>query len=228
MVITLNRKKEENGIRPLKPSRDLQGVASLIEEAFAQELDQSGRTALQEMRMMGRWGFLLGWLDILSPDVNTHLNGFVWLEEGQIIGNVTVSRHAPGAKHWFISNVAVTKLYRGRGVARALMTAAIEFVKEMQGYEISLQVRRGNTPAIELYKSLGFKIYLGHQLSLSPESRPNPLSGTTGRLEHQRASIKFTRYISCLYISTSGRANEHPTRTPPTSESFSIRDGNSV
>ncbi len=157
MVITLNRPKEENGIRPLKPSRDLQGVASLIEEAFAQELDRSGRMALREMRMMGRWGFLLGWLDILSPDVNTHLNGFVWVEDGRIVGNVTVSRHAPGAKHWFISNVAVTKLYRGRGIARALMTAAIEFVKEMRGYEISLQVRRGNASAIGLYESSGFK-----------------------------------------------------------------------
>lgn len=157
MVITLNRKQEENGIRPLKPSRDLQGVAALIEEAFAQELDRSGRTALREMRLMGRWGFLLGWLDFLSPDVNTHLNGFVWVEDGRIIGNVTVSRHAPGAKHWFISNVAVTKEYRARGVARALMIAAIEFVKEMRGYEISLQVRRGNLPAIRLYETLGFK-----------------------------------------------------------------------
>jgi ribosomal protein S18 acetylase RimI-like enzyme len=157
MVITLNRRNEENGLRPLIPSRDLQGVALLIEEAFATELDRSGRVALREMRMMGRWGFLFGWLDVFSPDVNTHLNGFVWLEDGRIVGNVTVSRSAPGGKHWFISNVAVAKTHRGRGIARALMTAALEYVKEMHGNVISLQVRQGNQPAIKLYESFGFR-----------------------------------------------------------------------
>lgn len=157
MVITLNRKVEEDGLRPLMPSRDLRGVADLIEEAFAQELDQAGRVALRDMRMMGRWGFLLGWLDFLSPDITTHLNGFVWLERGRIVGNVTVSRSAPGSKHWYISNVAVSKFYRGRGIARTLMEASLEYVREMRGQVISLQVRRGNQPAIKLYQSLGFK-----------------------------------------------------------------------
>ena len=157
MVITLNRKIEKDGLRPLKPSRDLCGVADLIEEAFARELDQAGRTALRDMRMMGRWGFLFGWLDYFSPDVNTHLNGFVWLEQGRIVGNVTVSRNAPGSKHWFISNVAVSQLYRKRGIARALMTAALEYVREMRGYVVSLHVNQGNQPAIQLYQSLGFK-----------------------------------------------------------------------
>lgn len=157
MVITLNRKNKETGLRALKPSKDLNGVATLIEEAFASELDQAGRIALREMHRMGHIGFLLGWLDFLSPDVNSHLNGFVWLEDGQIVGNITVNRNAPGAKHWFISNVAVSKSYRGRGIARTLMDAAVEFVKEMNGYEISLQVRQGNQPAIRLYEAFGFK-----------------------------------------------------------------------
>ena len=157
MVIALNRKKEENGLRPLRPSQDLNGVATLIEEAFALELDQAGRAALREMHRIGQWGFLLGWLDYFTPDVKTYLNGFVWLENGRIVGNITVSRNSPGAKHWFISNVAVAKEYRRRGIARALMTAAVEFVKEMRGYDISLQVRQGNLSAVSLYESLGFQ-----------------------------------------------------------------------
>lgn len=157
MVITLNRKQPENGLRPLIPSRDLQGVASLIEDVFALELDIAGRTALREMKRMGRLGFLLGLFDYLNPDVNSHLNGFVWLENGKIVGNVTVSRNTPGARHWFISNVAVAESHRRRGIARALMIAAVDFVKDMYGQEISLQVRRGNTAAINLYKSFGFR-----------------------------------------------------------------------
>ncbi|MFQ5576147.1 MAG: GNAT family N-acetyltransferase [Anaerolineae bacterium] len=158
MAITfIRRAGADNGIRPLKPSRDLRDVAGLIEEAFASELDRTGRAALREMRWLGRWGFLLFWLDVLSPDVNTHLNGFVSVERGQIVGNATVSRSAPGARHWFISNVAVAKLHRGRGTARQLMEAAIEYVKEMRGQSISLYVRQGNAPAIHLYQSMGFK-----------------------------------------------------------------------
>jgi ribosomal protein S18 acetylase RimI-like enzyme len=157
MAITLSRKSEENGIRPMKPSRDLQGVAGLIEEAFAVELDRSGRAALREMRLMGHWGFLLLWLDYLSPDVNTHLNGFVWVDNGRIVGNVTVSRNSQGSKHWFISNVAVAKSHRRQGIARAFMETAVDFVKETRGHVVSLQVRQGNEPAVRLYESMGFR-----------------------------------------------------------------------
>jgi len=174
MVITLNRKNEENGIRPLKPSRDLQGVANLIEEAFAIELDQPGRVALREMRLMGRWGFLLGWFDYLSPEANPHLNGFVWVENGRIVGNVTLSRHTTGSRHWFISNVAVARSHRRRGIARALMTTAINFVKEMRGQSISLQVRRGNEPAIGLYESLGFKYISAMSYLYLPRVKETP------------------------------------------------------
>lgn len=158
MAITVwNKETGDNGLRPLKPSKDLGEVAALIEEAFADELDRSGRSALREMRWMGRWGFLLGWLDYLSPDVNTNLNGFVWLDNGAIVGNTTISRNAASSRQWFISNVAVLKTRRRRGIAHQLMVAAIEYIKEMRGTSASLQVRKGNGPAIHLYESMGFR-----------------------------------------------------------------------
>ncbi len=156
MAIIAVRRPAKNGLRPLLPSKDLLGVANLIEEAFAGEMDRTGRRALREMRWMGRWGVMLLWLDYLSPDVNTYLNGFVWLEDGKIVGNTTVSRSSADGRRWFISNVAVLKTYRGQGIARAMMAAALDFVHQMRGNVISLQVRQGNAPAIHLYKSLGF------------------------------------------------------------------------
>jgi ribosomal protein S18 acetylase RimI-like enzyme len=157
MAITLTGRNNDNGIRPLKPSQDLAGVANLIEEAFASELDRSGRAAIREMRMMGRLGFLLFWMDYFGPDVNSHLNGFVWVDHGHIVGNITVSRRAPASRHWFISNVAVLKSHRGQGLARQLMDTAIEYVREMHGQTVSLQVRQGNTPAEHIYETMGFK-----------------------------------------------------------------------
>ncbi len=157
MAIALRRKIPENGLRPLKPSKDLLGIADLIEEAFASELDRNGRKALREMRWMGRWGKILFLMDYMSPDVNTYLNGFVWEENGKIVGNATVNRNSRDGRRWFISNVAVAKGFRGRGIARALMDASLEFVHEMRGHVVSLQVREGNEPAIHLYRSMGFK-----------------------------------------------------------------------
>ncbi len=157
MAIAIRRKTFENGLRPLKPSKDLPGIADLIEEAFSDELDRRGRKALQEMRWMGRWGKVLFLMDYMSPDVNTYLNGFVWEENGRIVGNATVNRNSHDGRRWFISNVAVAKDFRGRGIARALMDASLEFVREMRGHVVSLQVRQGNEPAIRLYRSMGFK-----------------------------------------------------------------------
>ena len=73
MSITLiSHKKNNNGLRPLKPSRDLSGVADLIEEAFSTELDQSGRAALNEMRWMGRWGLFLFWRKCTGSSIRLH------------------------------------------------------------------------------------------------------------------------------------------------------------
>lgn len=178
MAISLTRRrKEDHGLRPLIPSRDLRGIADLIEEAFSHELDRSGQAALREMRWMGTWGVLLLWFDYFSPDVNTYLNGFVWVNHGKIVGNITVNRNAPEAKHWFISNVAVAKGHQRQGIAQALLLAAISFVEEMQGQAISLQVRQDNAPAIHLYEKVGFEQISGtsflhmprpHRVDLQP------------------------------------------------------------
>ncbi len=180
MAITLVRRRtEDTGLRPLRPSRDMLGVADLIEEAFAGEFDRSGRKALREMREFGRWGFLMAWVDWFASDVNTNLNGFVWTDRGKIVGNTTISRNAADSRQWFVSNVAVAKPYRGRGIARQLMEAAIEYAKELRGKSVSLYVRRGNKAAVHLYQSMGFKYVSATSLLYLPrvktvESLPLP------------------------------------------------------
>lgn len=145
------------GLRPMDPIKDLEGVADLIEEAFADDLDRSGQSALQELRWLSRLKPVLWWMVLFSSDYNDFLSGFVWEEGGQIVGNVTVNRTAPGSRRWLISNLAVAKNYRGRGIARGLMYASLELVKEYNGSSVSLQVRADNAPARHLYQSLHFK-----------------------------------------------------------------------
>lgn len=53
----------------------------------------------------------------------------------------------------YITNVAVLPEYRRRGIAKALLERALENEAEF----ITLEVRESNSPAIELYKKLGFE-----------------------------------------------------------------------
>jgi len=188
MVAVIARPKTEaSGLRPLEPSRDLAEVARLIQIAFADELDRAGRAALREMRNMSRLGPLLWWLDRASIEFSELLSGFVWVEEGRIVGNITVSRAAPGSHRWIISNVAVAEPYRGQGIARTLMDAAIELICEWGGKLITLQVRDNNAPALHLYRSLGFQEIFGTaylRLDHVPEVEPQRFHSARLRPRH--------------------------------------------
>ena len=54
-------------------------------------------------------------------------------------------------------NVAVSPLYRRRGVAKALIDALTQQLKERGSRCLTLEVRASNAPAIALYSSMGFQ-----------------------------------------------------------------------
>jgi len=62
-------------------------------------------------------------------------------------------------KKGHVISIAVRPGYRRRGIGEKLMINAMESLKKYYGAEeIYLEVRVSNTPAISLYKKLGFKI----------------------------------------------------------------------
>jgi ribosomal protein S18 acetylase RimI-like enzyme len=158
MVISVaNKGKKFRGIKPMEPSRDLRQVAVLIEEAFADQLDFQGQKVLRELKTISRLGPFLWLLDRLSPEFHETFSGFVWVEEGRVVGNVTVNRPNWRSRRWFISNVAVGRAYQGQGIARELMQAAIGMACDRGGEWVTLQVRADNVPALKLYRDLGFE-----------------------------------------------------------------------
>ena len=147
----------ETGIRPFDLSRDLRAVAELIAVAFAHELDDRGNAALREMRVMSHFGGFLGLVNRNTGEFNDMLNGFVWVESGKVVGNVTVQRSDKIGSRWQIANVAVAPGYRGRGLSRRLMETAIDHVESCGGDWAVLQVYARNAIARRLYDSLGFE-----------------------------------------------------------------------
>jgi ribosomal-protein-alanine N-acetyltransferase len=61
-------------------------------------------------------------------------------------------------KKGHIVSVAVLHQYRRKGIGKALVTQALENMRIYNAKQCFLEVRVTNTPAIELYKKLGFEI----------------------------------------------------------------------
>ncbi len=137
--------------------RDLRPVAELIADAFADELDEGGKAALREMRVLSYMGTLFGWFNRSALDFNSTFGGFVWMEEGRVVGNVTLQKADSYGNRWQIANVAVSPTYRGRGIARNLVLTALDYAKEMGGRWVVLQVRGNNQVALGLYERIGFE-----------------------------------------------------------------------
>ncbi len=79
-----------------------------------------------------------------------------WLvaeEDGKLIGYVGSQSVAPEAD---VMNLAVAPEWRNKGIGRALMTALIAQLHSRGITALFLEVRVGNTPAQNLYQSLGF------------------------------------------------------------------------
>jgi ribosomal protein S18 acetylase RimI-like enzyme len=144
-------------LRALNIVRDLPGVADLVEQCFANTMDSEGRNYIQQMRRAGQDNSFLHWASKAVETVSMPLSGYIWEENGEIIGNVSLIpyRHAR-KKYYLIANVAVRPEYRKRGIGRALTVAAMQLAKHRHADETWLHVRDDNPGAIELYRSLGF------------------------------------------------------------------------
>lgn len=147
-----------SGIRPINLKTDLAQLADLIEIVFAPSLDEGGRAAIREMRYLSKLGAGLTLLGRFNEIVMGVKLGYVWEEAGQVIGNVSLYPAFMPAERdvWIIANVGVHPDYQGRGIARKLMHAALDALRERHARAAILQVDYDNYKAIHLYDSLYF------------------------------------------------------------------------
>jgi GNAT superfamily N-acetyltransferase len=132
-------------------------VAELIETAFGKGLDRAGRRMLGWMRTLGRAGWL-GWLMgywLLPPA--SRPRGFVWENQGRIVGNASLLPVEGFSDRWVLANVAVHPDSRREGIARSLILACLDWMEQRKNRILLLQVEHESMPARRLYSSLGFK-----------------------------------------------------------------------
>lgn len=149
-----------NGMRPINLSTDLASLAELLEICFGGTMDEAGRATIRELRALSRAGSLATWINRFDRLLGGLQQGFVWLDDGRLIGNTTVTpANYPRSmgRGALIANVAVHPDYRRRGLARMLMEASLDLLRAQGNRFAVLQVDADNDGAQHLYEGLGFR-----------------------------------------------------------------------
>lgn len=155
----VRRRESRQGLQPFNPTQDLKDVAELLRIAFQDELGRRETAWLQEMETISVLKPIIWLLDQVNIAIGRLLHGFVWIADGRVVGNVTISRQS--SRNWLISNVAVHPDYRRRGIASDLMDASIDWIRKRNAHWATLEVRRDNEAAKSLYFDMGFVVVDG-------------------------------------------------------------------
>jgi ribosomal protein S18 acetylase RimI-like enzyme len=145
-------------MRPLNVLRDLSTVADLIELCFSPMMDNDGQRYLSDMRRASRDDSFLHWASRVTETASLPLTGYVWEQDGRIVGNASlIPFRDKGKRIYLIANVATHPDYRRRGIGRALTERVMKLARDKKASALWLHVRDDNPGAIKLYADLGFQ-----------------------------------------------------------------------
>ncbi len=180
MAVPLADHRPMVGPRPAEFPKDMAGIADLIELCFHGSLDSTGLALLRRARTLASSGSF-GWQvyrRLGSTEEMDWFHGFVWSEAGRIVGNVSLAPSRGSPRTWAIANVAVHPASRRKGIARALTLLALAEIRALAGERAVLQVKTDNSPALDLYLSLGFGEITRRALWTRPRGYPQPREET--------------------------------------------------
>jgi ribosomal protein S18 acetylase RimI-like enzyme len=154
-------------MRPIKLPDDLLPLGELLVDTFQYPENEAWSVQSDEqeqlvegMKNLSRMWPLIRLIQVLSPPLRDLLRGYVWEEDGQMVGTTIVQRRG-STDIWFVGTVGVSPAYRRRGIARRCVEAGIDLIRKQGGSKAILSVIDGNVPAYALYEDLGFEDYAG-------------------------------------------------------------------
>jgi ribosomal protein S18 acetylase RimI-like enzyme len=110
------------------------------------------------MRRASRDDSFLNWASHMAETASMPLTGYIWEQDGRIIGNASlIPFRDRGKRVYLIANVATHPDYRRRGIGRALTERVMQQARHKNASAIWLHVRDDNPGAITLYEGLGFQ-----------------------------------------------------------------------
>lgn len=158
VTIPVKTKEPHPHMRAMNMFRDLPAVADLIELCFADTIDNDGQRYIADMRRASRDDGFLKWASHMTESASLPLTGFVWEEDGRIVGNASlIPFRERGRRIYLIANIATHPSQRRRGIARILTRRAMKYGWDKKASALWLHVRDDNPGAIHLYEELGFR-----------------------------------------------------------------------
>ena len=154
-------------LRALQIPADLVPVADMVVESFQYPENPAWSVQTDEkeqivsgIRNVARIWPLVRLMGLVSPTMMDVFLGHAWEEDGKIVG-VTIVQRRGSTDVWVVGTVGVLPAYRRRGIARQLLMASMELMRERGATQAILGVIDGNLPAYKLYEDLGFEHYSG-------------------------------------------------------------------
>lgn len=145
------------GIRPFDVGRDLPQVTELVREAFAQELRETGSRPLHNAGLYSRLHSFLRSEPANLFSFMRMFDGFVYVDRGQVVGNVSMQKLDSFGHRWQLANVAVAASHKRQGIGSRLVQTATDNLRTLGAKHAVLQVRTDNLPARNLYAKQGFQ-----------------------------------------------------------------------
>lgn len=135
--------------------QDYQATAGLITSAYARHLDSEIND--QYRTLSGSLRFLNNIVRFPGCGTFDPESSFIaWNRRSRaLVGVILCSRVRYDTGH--VTQVCVLPEYRGFGLGKALLAASVRNLRQRKFSALSLTVTEANTPAVELYKRLGFE-----------------------------------------------------------------------
>jgi ribosomal protein S18 acetylase RimI-like enzyme len=103
--------------------------------------------------------FIMGGHDVKKDIIDIKKEGF-WLaaeRKRKIVAALTVTRFEKDPKLWVIFGLEVKPAFRGLGIGERMVREAVVKARDGGAKNVGLFVNKRSTPAIKMYKKIGFK-----------------------------------------------------------------------
>ena len=129
---------------------------------FQLDQDEAELTSIQNAAFGAHWGFNPNTVEEIAARVrmeSTDPEGIIFISNGASLAgyNWTLRNENDHGSVGFVAMTGVHPNYRGKGLGTAVVVTGMEYLRQQGVDGIELEVDSTNTPAVELYRKLGFK-----------------------------------------------------------------------
>jgi len=155
----------------IRPARmfDARAMVDYMDRLIAERLDTISVRTVPTLEDEREW--------ILRSEVSERALILLAVHSEEVVGMLDLSAgERPDNRHTGRFGMSVAKRWRGRGVGRTLLAAAVEAAREWPGFcRIELECVAWNAAGIRLYQSLGFELEGRKTKAINLRGRPEDM-----------------------------------------------------